>query len=66
MTNGMGILARVWDNREGPAVPATVGADRKPNAICVGEIWFDVVEGFIIADYYFCKTRANIKSGTYE
>jgi predicted pyridoxine 5'-phosphate oxidase superfamily flavin-nucleotide-binding protein len=64
MTNGMEILARVWDNRDGPAVLATVDAAKKPNVIYVGEIWFDAREGFIIADNYFCKTRANIKDGT--
>ena len=64
MTNGMELLARAWENREGPAVLATVDATKKPNAIYVGEIWFDAPEGFIVADNYFHKTRANIKNGT--
>jgi len=64
MANGMEIVAKAWDNREGPAVLATVDASKKPNAIYVGEIWYDAREGFIVADNYFCKTRANIENGT--
>jgi predicted pyridoxine 5'-phosphate oxidase superfamily flavin-nucleotide-binding protein len=64
MTNGMEILAEAWEDREGPAVLATVDAAGKPNAIYVGEIRHVPGEGFIVADNYFCKTRANIKSGT--
>lgn len=63
-TNGLEIVARAWDNREGPAVLATVDAANTPNAIYVGEIRFVPGEGFIVADNYFFKTRANIKSGT--
>jgi len=64
MTNGMEILAKAWDDREGPAVLATVDAAKTPNVIYVGEIRYVPSEGFIVADNYFCKTRANIKSGT--
>ena len=64
LANGMDIMAEAWDNREGPAVLATLDAAQKPNAIYVGEIWFDTREGFIVADNYFHKTRANIKNGT--
>lgn len=60
----MEILAQAWEEREGPAVLATVDATGKPNAIYVGEIWFDAREGFLVADNYFCKTRANLKHGT--
>jgi predicted pyridoxine 5'-phosphate oxidase superfamily flavin-nucleotide-binding protein len=63
-TNGMKALAQAWDNREGPAVLVTVDAAKTPNAIYVGEIRYVPGEGFIVADNYFCKTRANIKSGT--
>ena len=63
-TNGMKIVAQAWDNREGPAVLATVDAAKTPNAIYVGEIRYVPGEGFIVADNYFHKTRANIKTGT--
>jgi predicted pyridoxine 5'-phosphate oxidase superfamily flavin-nucleotide-binding protein len=63
-TNGMEIVAQAWDNREGPAVLATVDAAKTPNAIYVGEIRYARDEGFVVADNYFSKTRANIKSGT--
>ncbi len=64
MTNGMEIAAQAWDKREGPAVLVTVDATKTPNAIYVGEIRYVPGEGFIVADNYFCKTRANIQSGT--
>jgi len=64
MANGMEIVAKAWDNREGPAVLATVDALKKPNAIYVGEIRCDIREEFIVTDNYFHKTRANIKNGT--
>jgi predicted pyridoxine 5'-phosphate oxidase superfamily flavin-nucleotide-binding protein len=64
MTNGNKLLAQAWANREGPAVLTTVDAAKMPNAIYVGEIRHVPGEGFIVADNYFCKTRANIQSGT--
>jgi len=63
-TNGMKTVAQAWDNRQGPAVLATVDAARTPNAIYVGEIRYVPGKGFIVVDNYFCKTRANIKAGT--
>ncbi len=63
-TDGMNLVAQAWENREGPAVFATVDAAKTPNAIYVGEIRYVPGEGFIVPDNYFCKTRANIKSGT--
>lgn len=64
MTNQMDILSKAWEEREGPAVLATVDASGNPNIVYVGEIHYDVRAGFIVADNYFHKTRANIKSGT--
>jgi len=58
------ILVEAWANREGPAVLATVDAANTPNVIYVAEIRFVSGEGLIVADNYFCKTRANIKRGT--
>ncbi len=60
----MDSLAKAWEDREGPAILATVDAAGNPNAIYVGEIWLEDREGFIVADNYFHKTRANIKRGT--
>ena len=62
--NGLNLVAQAWENREGPAVLATVDAAKTPNAIYVGEIRYVPGEGFIVADNYFHKTRANITSGT--
>jgi len=64
MTNGVETVAEAWQCREGPAVLATVGAAKTPNVIYVGEIRYVPAEGFIVADNYFHKTRANIKNGT--
>ena len=63
-TDGLNLVAQAWESREGPAVFATVDAAKTPNAIYVGEIRYVPGEGFIVADNYFSKTRANIKSGT--
>lgn len=64
MTNAMEILTKAWEDREGPAILATVDSSGKPNVIYVGEIRYVPCEGFIVADNYFHKTRANIKNGT--
>ena len=64
VTNSMEILAKAWEDREGPAILATVDAMKMPNVIYVGEIHYVPGEGFIVADNYFHKTRANIKDGT--
>jgi uncharacterized protein len=64
MTNGMEILTQAWEKREGPSILATVDATGKPNVIYVGEIRLVPGEGFIVADNYFSKTRANIQNGT--
>jgi uncharacterized protein len=63
-TNSLDLVASSWENREGPAVLATVDALRTPNAIYVNEIRYVPGEGFIVADNYFHKTRANITAGT--
>jgi len=63
-TDDLSLVVQAWENREGPAVFATVDEAKTPNAIYVGEIRYVPGEGFIVADNYFSKTRANIKSGT--
>ena len=61
---GMDRVIQAWEDRDGPAVFATVDIEQTmPNAIYVGEIRYISGEGFIIADNYFSKTRANIKRG---
>jgi predicted pyridoxine 5'-phosphate oxidase superfamily flavin-nucleotide-binding protein len=62
--DGLNRVVQAWENREGPAVFATVDAAKTPNAIYVGEIRYVPGEGFIVADNYFNKTRANIKGGS--
>lgn len=64
MNNGIQIVAQAWEDRVEPAVLVTVDASKTPNAIYVREIRHVPGEGFIVADNYFHKTRANIQSGS--
>jgi uncharacterized protein len=53
-----------WENRDGPAVFATVGEGGEPNIIyvtCVGAFGDDRL---VVADNYFDKTRRNLKHGS--
>ncbi|MGC9159490.1 MAG: pyridoxamine 5'-phosphate oxidase family protein [Terracidiphilus sp.] len=62
--SGMDRVLQAWEERDGPAVFVTVDvAQTLPNAIYVGEIRHIAGQGFIIADNYFSKTRANIMRG---
>lgn len=57
-------VRRDWEDRQTPAVLATVGADGVPNVIyvtCINRFGEDRI---VIADNYFHKTRANILSGS--
>ncbi len=63
MTDPLNILKQAWEEREGPAVLATVDADGLPNIIYVGDLRFEPDTGFVMADNYFCKTRENIRNG---
>ena len=58
------VLEQAWNNREGPAILATVDQDHTPNVIYVGEINYEPDTGFVVADNYFDKTRRNIKNGS--
>jgi hypothetical protein len=52
-----------WENRDGPAVLATVSETGVPNIIyvtCVGAFGDDLL---VVADNYFSKTRANLARG---
>jgi hypothetical protein len=53
-----------WENRDGPAILATVSETGVPNIIyvtCVGAFGDDRL---VVADNYFDKTRRNLKRGS--
>ena len=57
-------VAKAWKEREGPLVLATVDARGLPNAI-YASIVSRIADGRIaVADNYFDKTIANIRSGS--
>ncbi len=64
----MAILPQIirdgWENREGPAVLATVSKEGVPNVIYVGNLTILGEDRFVIADNYFNKTRQNIHKGS--
>jgi len=56
-------VRQAWQDREGPVVLATVGADSVPNIIyasCVSAFGDDRL---VVADNYFDKTRKNLQRG---
>ena len=56
--------SKAWDARQGAVVLTTVDANGVPNAIyatCVKKFSEDKL---VVADNYFCKTRANILGGS--
>ncbi|MCC6483770.1 MAG: pyridoxamine 5'-phosphate oxidase family protein [Armatimonadetes bacterium] len=57
-------VIKAWDQREGPAVLATVSDSGQPNAIYVGAIKLLDACRFVISDSSFHKTRANIANGS--
>lgn len=57
-------ISQAWEDRDGPAVLATVSPDGKPNAAYVDAVSKYNDERLIIADNNFNKTRANISFGT--
>ncbi len=64
MKSGLTTLLQAWEQRDGPAVFATVDELKIPNAVYVGEIRYLAGKGFVVADNYFHKTRANIRTGS--
>jgi predicted pyridoxine 5'-phosphate oxidase superfamily flavin-nucleotide-binding protein len=64
MEKGRKALEETWKNRKGPAVFATVDKESRPNAIYVGDVFYEPETGIIVADNYFHKTRENIKNGS--
>ena len=64
MSEAMQTLVDAWKDHQDWPVMATVDSEGRPNIIYVGEIALDPEIGFIVADNYFNKTRANIESGS--
>jgi len=57
------IIRKAWDNRNGPAILATVSPDGVPNIIYVTCVNTYGEDRIVIADNYFNKTRQNLKAG---
>jgi predicted pyridoxine 5'-phosphate oxidase superfamily flavin-nucleotide-binding protein len=63
MTSLPETVRQAWEDRDGPVILATVGADGAPNIIyvtCVGVLGDDRI---VVADNYFDKTRKNLLRG---
>lgn len=52
-----------WEDRDGPAIFATVDENALPNIIYVTCVSIHGDDLFVVADNYFNKTRHNIKAG---
>ena len=58
------LVAKAWEDRQGPIILTTVGEDGTPNSIyasCVSLYGNDTV---VVADNYFDKTKSNILAGS--
>jgi len=58
------LVAKAWEDRQGPIILTTVGEDGTPNSIyasCVSLYGKDTV---VVADNYFNKTKTNILAGS--
>ena len=56
-------VRQAWDDRDGPAIMATVNENGVPNIIYVTCVNAFDNERLVVADNYFQKTRSNLKSG---
>ncbi|MBN2325676.1 MAG: pyridoxamine 5'-phosphate oxidase family protein [Candidatus Omnitrophica bacterium] len=56
-------VRQAWENRDGPAIFATVDAAGAPNIIYVTCVALYGDDRFVIADNYFHKTRRNLQTG---
>ena len=56
-------VRNAWEDRDGPAILATVSEDGIPNIIYVGSVSIFGEDRFVVADNYFDKTRRNIRGG---
>lgn len=57
------IIRQAWEEREQPAILATVSKDGIPNIIYVGAVWLYGKDKILVADNYLDKTRKNILRG---
>ncbi len=53
-------VRRAWEDRDGPAILATVGEDGVPNIIYVGCVGAFGEDRLVVADNHFSKTRKNL------
>jgi len=56
-------VRQAWEDRDGPAILATVSPDGVPNIIYVGCVGAFGDDRLVVADNYFHKTRRNILAG---
>ena len=56
-------VRQAWEDRDGPVILATVGADGAPNIIYVTCVSIFGGDRIIVADNYFDKTRKNLLRG---
>jgi len=63
MANLPTAVREAWDNREGPAILATVDASGVPNIIYVTCVSAYDDSHLMVADNYFDKTRKNLVAG---
>jgi len=58
------VVREAWDTHQGPIVLTTVDSSGMPNAIYATCVRLYGEDRFVVADNYFCKTRANILAGS--
>lgn len=56
-------VRQAWEDRDGPAILATVSPDGVPNIIYVGCLGAFGDDRLVVADNYFDKTRRNMRAG---
>ena len=56
-------VREAWEDRDGPAILATVSPEGVPNIIYVGCVGAFGEDRLLVADNYFDKTRKNLLSG---
>lgn len=57
-------IITAWKTRNGPVVLATTDSDGKPNIIYASCVNFFGDERIVVADNFFCKTKANIENSS--
>ena len=56
-------VREAWEDRDGPAILATVSPEGLPNIIYVGCVGAFGEDRLVVADNYFDKTRKNLLNG---